>query len=127
MRKILIFSLLFLSACGGKDIDFGTFDLKRFKNDRGGCNGNRANMIEDFKAIKPKLLGLSEREIVKYIGRYDFQILDRRNQKIFVYYFEKGEHCQYMQNKSNSQSAALYFNSVGLVREITFQIGNPVE
>jgi hypothetical protein len=127
IRQILILSLLFLSACGGKEVDFGTFDLKKFKNDRGGCKGDRANMIEDFKEIKPKILGLSEREVVKYIGRYDFQVLDRRNEKIFVYYFDKGEHCQYMQNKSTSQSVALYFNSVSLVKEVTFQIGNPVE
>jgi hypothetical protein len=61
IRQILILSLLFLSACGGKEVDFGTFDLKKFKNDRGGCKGDRANMIEDFKEIKPKILGLSER------------------------------------------------------------------
>jgi hypothetical protein len=127
MYKILIISLLFLSSCTEKEVDFGTFDLKKFKNDRGGCKGERASMIEDFKAIKPKILGLSEREILKYIGRYDFQVLDRRNEKIFVYYFEKGEHCQYMQNKSASQSVALYFNSVSLVKEVTFQNGNPAE
>ncbi len=126
MKKILIFCLV-LTACGGKEVDFGSFDLKRFKNDRGGCKSERANQIEEFKAIKPKLLGLSEREIVRYFGRYDFQVLDRRNEKIFVYYFEKGEHCQYMQNKSTSQSVALYFNSVSLVKEVTFQVGNPLE
>lgn len=127
MYRILILGFFLLTACGGKEVNLGNFDVKRFKNDRGGCKGERANIIEDFKAIKPNLLALSENQITQSIGRYDFQILDRRNTKVYVYYFEKGEHCQFMQNKSNAQSVALYFNSVGLVREITFQRGHPLE
>ena len=127
MRKILIISLLALASCRDKKVDFGKFDLQSFKTDRGGCEGKRAKLIEDLKAIKPKILGLTENQIYETLGRYDFQILSRRNEKVFVFFLEKGSHCEKIQNATQARSMILYFNASSLVKEVSFQFGSPVD
>lgn len=129
MRKVfsitILVGLLLNSGCIEKKVDLGTFDVQKFKTDRGGCNGKRVEMINDLKGVQSRLLGLSQNQIFETLGRYDFQILDRRNQKYFVYYLEKGPHCEQIQNPTKAQSMALKFNAVSLVKEVTFQVGMP--
>jgi len=118
--------LLLLTGCQKfTPLDLGNFDQATFKNDRGGCQGKRLAQIDAFKSLESKLLGASENQIKDALGRYDFQILDERSQKVFVYYFEKGPHCEAIQNPSQAQSVALYFNAIGLVKQVTFQRGMP--
>ena len=122
---IFVISFLLLESCNSKEINLGDFDMETFKKDRGACNGKRTAMIADLKKLQPNILGLSERQIFSSIGRYDFQILDRRNQRYFIYFLEKGPHCEQIQKPSQAQTMALKFNAVGLVKEITFQVGLP--
>ncbi len=126
MKKILLITVLFVWSCQKKEADLGNFDLKSFKTDRGGCEGQREKLIGDLKNLRPKILGLTENQIVENFGRYDFQILNRRNEKIFVYYLEKGPHCQFIQNSTNAKSMVLYFNAASLVKEVSFQAGSPI-
>ena len=66
MRKIIIvLSLLAFMACQKKKADLGTFDLQSFKTDRGGCEGKRVKLIEELKILRPKILGLTENQIVE--------------------------------------------------------------
>lgn len=128
MRNLIV--LLFcvaLFSCEKKKADLGNFDLKSFKTDRGGCEGKREKLIEELKTIRPKILGLTENQIVDNFGRYDFQILSRRNEKVFVFYLEKGLHCESIQNPTEARSMILYFNASSLVKEVSFQYGSPVE
>lgn len=107
--------------------DLGSFDTKKFQHDKGGCNGSRATQITDLKAIEDKILGFSESQINEAFGKYDYQVLSRRSQKIVIYYLEKGEHCQDVRLPSTAREMVLYFNAVGLVKEVSFRTGNPVE
>jgi hypothetical protein len=128
MRNLIV--LLFcvaLFSCEKKKADLGNFDLKSFKTDRGGCEGKREKLIEELKTIRPKILGLTENQIVDNFGRYDFQILSRRNEKVFVFYLEKGPQCESIQNPTEARSMILYFNASSLVKEVSFQFGSPVE
>ena len=127
MRKILIITLLALASCEKKKADLGNFDLQSFRTDRGGCDGKRVKLIEDLKILRPKILGLTENQIVDNFGRYDFQILSRRNEKVFVFYLERGPHCELIQNKTQARSMILYLNAASLVKEVSFQFGSPVE
>lgn len=118
--------LLVFSGCQKfSSLDLGTFDQATFQSDRGGCQGKRKALLDSFKILETKLLGASENQIKDALGRYDFQILDERSQKIFVYYFEPGAHCEVIQNPSEAMSVALYFNAIGLVKQVTFQRGMP--
>ena len=127
MRKIIIIALLVMCACQKKKADLGNFDLQSFKTDRGGCEDKRVKLIDPLKDLKPKILGLSENQIVENFGRYDYQILSRRNEKVFVYFLEKGPQCDHIQNPTNSRSMLLYFNAASLVKEVSFQNGGIID
>jgi hypothetical protein len=127
MRKIVGIALLALCACQNKKADLGNFDLQNFKTDRGGCENKRVNQIEPLKALRPKILGLTENQIIESFGRYDYQILSRRNEKVFVYFLEKGPQCEHIQNPTSSRSMLLYFNAASLVKEVSFQTGGIID
>ena len=116
-----------MASCQNKNADLGTFDQKTFRIDRGACEGKREKLIEELKNLRPKILGLTENQVIETLGRYDFQILSRRNEKVFVFYLEKGAHCKNIQNPTQARSMILYFNAASLVKEVSFQFGSPVE
>lgn len=118
--------LMVLSGCQKfTPLDLGDFDEKSFQSDRGGCLGNRVSSEAALRNLENTLLGASENQIKGAFGRYDFQILDERSQKVFVYYLAKGPHCEAIQNPSEAMSLALHFNAIGLVKQVTFQRGMP--
>ncbi|RYU95968.1 hypothetical protein [Emticicia agri] len=127
MRKLVIIALLALGACKNKEADLGDFDLQSFKTDRGGCEDKRVKLIDPLKALRPKILGLTENQIIENLGRYDYQILSRRNEKVFVYFLEKGPQCEQIQNPTNARSMLLYFNAASLVKEVSFQNGGIID
>jgi hypothetical protein len=126
--KKLQFILLFFVACQSpKSTKIAGVDFEVFKNDRGGCDNKRESFIETLKTNKDALLSFSENQVFATLGRYDFQVLDKKNEKSFVYYLEKGNHCENIQNPSEAQSLTLKFNSVSLVKEVLLGRGNPFE
>jgi hypothetical protein len=129
-KKLILFVLVipFMVACSTTEkANLGTFDVKKFSTDRGACEGQRTTQIEELKSLEKKILGLSENQVLEAFGRYDYQILDRRSQKIFVFFLEKGPHCNNIQEPSQALEMVLYFNAVSLVREVSFRTGNPAE
>ncbi len=126
MKKYLFLLFLGAASCQSSSIDLGKdIDLRSFKSDRGGCDAKRAEMINQLETAKDSLLSHSENEVLASLGRYDFQILDSRNEKIFMYYLEPGPHCEQIQNESQARSMAIHLNSVSLVKEVTFQQSLP--
>lgn len=128
--KLQILSLLLvftaMLSCSNPDTTkFGNFDFKAFRSDRGACENKREKLQTQLKSLRQQILGLSENEVIDLFGRYDFQILDTKNQKVFIYYLEKGPHCEFIQNESSALSIAMYFNATSLVKDITFQSGKP--
>ncbi|WP_367914014.1 hypothetical protein [Leadbetterella sp. DM7] len=123
---VLVFSL-FLTGCSYSDpLEIPGLDGAAFKADRAGCNGARERQIELLKENKDRFLGISENEIAKAIGRYDYQVLDRKNEKIFVYYLEPGPQCEQIQEPTNAESLVLYLNAVKLVKEVMIRKGGHV-
>lgn len=123
LLSILSICLLLLSCADAPTL--GEVDLKAFKNDRGGCKNLRQQDIDKLKAVEDQLLGKTENEIVELLGRYDVQVLDRRQTKMFVYYLEKGDQCNDLKNAGYVRTMVLRFNAISLVREVTFRIGLP--
>lgn len=118
--------LLLLNSCSSySPVEIPGFDSDAFKKDRGGCNNYRITQFENLKKQKDLLLGASENQIIQTLGRYDYQILDKKNQKVFVYFLEKGPQCEFIQNPTTSEAMVIYLNSVSLTKEVLFQKGNP--
>ncbi len=107
--------------------DLGSFNSELFNSDRNACEEKRTAQIDELRGMKDKILGLSESQIKAGFGRYDYQILDRRSEKIIVFFLEKGPQCEQLQQPSNALVMELHINAVGLVKEVDFRRGNPVE
>ncbi|MGA0557072.1 hypothetical protein ACO2Q8_10500 [Larkinella sp. VNQ87] len=130
-HRYLFFSLfiihysLFIQSCSAPPDRLGSLDLVKWREDRGGCRGVRASLVEDFKTIRQELKGKSANEAGMILGRPDSEQLADRNQKYYIYFLENGPHCQDPKAKTGSRSVALRISAIGLVTEITFQRGRP--
>ncbi|GAB4019376.1 hypothetical protein [Spirosoma koreense] len=122
ITSLIVFSLL---SCSSVPDQFGKLDLKKWRSDRGGCNGVRSALIPDLKAEIQNLKGKTTNTIGELLGRPDVNQLADRNQKFYVYFLEKGSHCDQPGAKSSSRSVALRMSAIGLVTEVTFQNGIP--
>lgn len=124
--KILIMAVATsLSGCGSPPDQFGRLNLKKWREDRGGCNGVRATLIPDFKAEIQNLKGKSANALGELLGRPDINQIADRNQKFYVYFLEKGPHCLPNAGKLTSRTVAIRMSAIGLATEITFQNGIP--
>lgn len=124
MKKLAIIFVVFFTACSySEPLEIAGLDSESFGSDRGGCNGSRKSQIELLKKNKDAFLGKSENVIFKTIGRYDYQVLDKKNEKVFVYFLEEGPQCERMTNPTQAESLVLRFNAVKLVKEVVFQKG----
>jgi outer membrane protein assembly factor BamE (lipoprotein component of BamABCDE complex) len=114
-----------LSNCSSTPDTFGKLDLKKWRSDRGGCNSVRQTILPGFRAEIQNLKGKTANTIGDLLGRPDINQIADRNQKFYIYFIEKGIHCDTPGAKSNSRSVAIRFNAIGLATEITFQNGIP--
>lgn len=129
MRSALYFLLFVfaLAGCSYSDpLEIPGLDTAAFKGDRAGCNGGRKGQITLLKENRERFLGISENEIFNAIGRYDYQVLDRKNEKVFVYYLEPGPQCEQIQAPTQAQSLVLYLNAVKLVKEVEIREGGHI-
>ncbi|MBO0932487.1 hypothetical protein [Fibrella aquatilis] len=125
-RGIILSSLLLSLGCAGPDT-LGTLNLKAWRNDRGGCKGDRQSQLANFQQVKDQLKGMHANDLGKYLGRPDVNQIEDRNQKYYVYYVEKGPQCvgDNTGAKSRAKSVALKVSAIGLVTEISVQAGVP--
>ncbi len=119
-----LLTIMVFAQCSTKDT-FGQLDLKKWRSDRGGCNGVRATLEPAFRAEVQNLKGVTSNTLGEWLGRPDANVLADRNQKFYVYYFERGPQCEQAGAKSKSHSVAIRFSAIGLATEITFQNGLP--
>lgn len=123
--KLYCFIALLAISCGPPPDRFGQLDLKAWRDDRGGCNGKRANLVPAFKAVQQDLKGKSANEIGELLGRPDVNQIADRNQKFYIYFLAQGDHCGKPGTKSNAPSVAIRMSAIGLATEITYQNGIP--
>ena len=114
-----------LLSCDSAPDQFGQLDLKKWRGDRGGCNGVRATLVPAFKAEVQNLKGKMANTIGDLLGRPDINQIADRNQKFYIYFLEKGSHCDQPGVKSQSRSVAIRMSAMGIATEITFQNGLP--
>lgn len=124
-NALLLLALLGLFGCEPPPDRFGRLDLKKWRSDRGGCNGVRAAILPDFRAEIQNLKGKRANTIGDLLGRPDINEIADRNQKFYIYFLEKGPQCDQPGVKSTSRSVAIRMSAIGLATEITFQNGLP--
>ena len=83
MRKLSFFLFIILLSCSSRP-EIPGFDSEGWKEDLGGCNGNRLEQINTTE-LEEALVGLTESEIVQLMGKPDQNELYKRNQKFYVY------------------------------------------
>lgn len=126
MRILTTFGLLlFLFTSCTNQPDLSGLDTEAFKADRGSCQGTREKQIEWLKMHKMTWKGVSSNDVEDILGKPDIQQLADRNQEYYVYFLEKGPHCDTMKNASKARTMAFRFSAMGLTTEITFQQGLP--
>ncbi|MEN9960607.1 MAG: hypothetical protein RL045_859 [Bacteroidota bacterium] len=117
--------LLLISVSCTNQPDLTGFDVEGFKKDRGSCLGTREKQIDWLKTHKMTWKGVSSNDLEDILGKPDIQQLADRNQEYYVYFLEKGPHCNQMTNPSKARTMAFRFSAMGLTTEITFQQGLP--
>lgn len=128
MKIQLLSLLILLSACGNNQKAeqlAKNLDLPTWKADRGGCQNKRSLLVETLKANKEAIKGLNINDITNLMGKPDFQILASRGQKYYLYCLEPGKHCQDVRSGTDAHTVALRFSALGVVTEVTFQVGRP--
>jgi hypothetical protein len=102
-----------------------SFQADLWKKDKLGCQGQREKLSAEFDSIRRNLLSMSQDEIRDVLGSPDFQMLQTRNQKYYIYFIEKGEQCQNSQADSKAKTIAIRFSATGYATEINYQQGKP--
>ena len=126
MRILTALALLFLiSVSCTNQPDLTGFDVESFKKDRGSCGGTREKQIDWLKTHKMTWKGVSSNDLEDILGKPDIQQLADRNQEYYVYFLEKGPHCDKITNPSQARTMAFRFSAMRLTTEITFQQGLP--
>ncbi len=127
MKKIII-CLYLLSFFGCKQVEkLDEVDIKIWKNDKLACKNERKNMVKPIVNQKEKLKGLGQNAIMKLLGKPDYQELQGRNQRTYIYFYEKGEPCEKPNNVINyanlstSKILKIRFNATDMVNEVTMQ------
>ncbi|GAB4009443.1 hypothetical protein GCM10028808_18280 [Spirosoma migulaei] len=125
--RLFIFSTLIslVTGCGPAPDTFGKLDVKKWRGDRGGCNGVRATLEPAFRAEIQNLKGKTTNTIGELLGRPDINQIADRNQKFYIYFLEKGPQCDQAGVKSTSRSVAIRMSAIGVATEVTFQNGTP--
>jgi hypothetical protein len=114
-----------VTGCYSTPDTFGTLDVAKWRSDRGGCYGIRATLLKDLKGSSQQFKSVHVNNLGGILGRPDINIIAERNQKFYVYFLEKGIHCDDPKQKSMAPSVAFRISAIGLVTEITFQNGTP--
>jgi|TARA_R110002124_G_scaffold211030_2_gene377400 hypothetical protein len=120
-NPILLLLSLVVLGCGKPADKIGDLDLKKWRTDRGACNGERTKLIHQFKEAENLLKGKQIDEVGALLGRPDIHQLGGRNTKFYLYYLEKGSQCDNMTEQSTASKVILKFNAIGLLSEITYQ------
>ncbi len=123
MKYLMIALSLFLFTACTHQPDLTGFDAEAFRQDRGGCEGQRIKQLGWLKTHKMELRGTTSNNMEDILGKPDIQQLADRNQEYYIYFLEPGPHCN--RKASQAKSIAFRFSAMGIATEVTFQPGVP--
>lgn len=98
-------------------IDLEGFNEKAWQSDKDGCQGLRLKLKEDLMSVKEQIKGLNNDEVITLLGKPNKTLLDKRNQKYFIYSLSPNQSCS-NHNPEISSELSLRFSAIGLVYEV---------
>lgn len=121
MKKLIIPTLLLATfySCT-KSADLGDFDIEKWKSDPNGCNGVRVEMIEDLLKLKPNLLGLYQKKIIKALGQPESEELYERSQTYYFYYIDPSGKCN-NEGIEDPRVLSIRFTALGIANEVNIR------
>ena len=119
MKKLFAFILVACFACAKPLPQLENMDMIKWRKDKNGCKGDRANMMSPLNEQRDRLKGLSEDGIIKLLGKPDQNELYKRNQKFFYYFVEPSVKCD--STKTKSKRLSIRFNAMELAKEVVIE------
>lgn len=106
-------------ACTSQPVEIEGFNSYVWQQDKWGCAGERAALLEPLMEGKEKILGLREPEVIRLLGKADEMELYTRNQKFLIYYLKPNLHCSAATSKeANAKALHVRLNAMGMAQEI---------
>ncbi len=113
----LFFFSLWLSQCQNVQSIEG-LDTASWKADRHACKQIRTGLEGSFMENKNKLMGYSQQEIGKILGKPDEVDLYKRSQKFFIYYIVPGKQCEGTNPNGRPRSLYIRFSAINVSNEV---------
>lgn len=117
--NVLLILIVCCFSCGRSLPTLDGINLDVWKNDKNGCKGQRAAVLDALQQQRTKLQGLTEMQIIDLLGRPDQNELYSRNQKFFYWFVQPGATCE--PADSSALRLTVRFNATGLSKEITIE------
>lgn len=117
---ILIFGI-FLSSCN-EPLEVKDFDAISWKSDKKACNNARSHYEDILIGAKEQIVGATQEDIIRFLGRPERQELYTRGQKFYIYYLSPAQECGENVN-TTTPPRLLYvrFSALNKVNEIFVQ------
>lgn len=103
-----------------KKAELGDFDTEKWKSDPNGCEGIRAEMIDDLLEVKPNLLGLYQKSIIKALGQPEGEELYERSQIYYFYAIDPSEKCN-TNREEEPRTLSIRFTALGIANEVNIR------
>lgn len=116
---LAVLCLLVMPMACGNGLDLGNFDKDEWQADINGCNSNRNQMLKEIEEVKPKLLGLYQKAIIKVLGQPEEQELYKRSQTYYVYWLDPSQGCP--SPIENPRKLEVRFTALGIANEINIR------
>jgi hypothetical protein len=113
-----ILFVIFLSGCVEEAPV--SFDNDSWIEDTNGCKKNRLGIYKQILESQNEILGLTNKQIIRILGKPERNELYSRNQKFFIYQVSPASKCN-LSNNTETLFLFIRFNAVGLSQEVFVQ------
>jgi len=97
-----------------------SFDNDSWKSDNYGCEKKRIKLYKEIIGYQDEILGLTNKQIIRILGKPERNELYSRNQKFFVYHISPASRCDHTDH-GETLFLFIRFNAVGLSQEVFVQ------
>ncbi len=118
---ILFFYAVVFYSCS-EPIEVKGFDAQSWKSDKRACNNSRIDYEKVIIAARDQVVGATQEDIIRFLGRPEKQELYTRGQKFYIYYLSPSPECDgNIDPKSPSRYLYVRFSALNKVNEVFVQ------
>ncbi|MCU0446598.1 MAG: hypothetical protein MUE85_16955 [Microscillaceae bacterium] len=117
---VVIVGLASLMACKEAP-KLDNFDKTEWVKDRQACLNLRSKYLASLESQKLKLKGLGQNQVMQLLGKPDIQELYNRNQRFYIYFYEKGAQCEGKADIINGKVIKIRISALDAVTEVLIQ------